>query len=52
MKVKDRLMRSVEELITKDRDGEQIVTSQVSGLVQCLSMSCLYSVRGCLELHR
>lgn len=37
MKVKDRLMRAVEELITKDRDGEQIVASQVSGLVQCLS---------------
>jgi cullin 1 len=36
MKVKDRLMRAVEDLITRDRDGEQIVTSQVSGLVQCL----------------
>jgi hypothetical protein len=37
MKVRERLLRAVEELITKDRDGEQISPSQVSGLVQCLS---------------
>lgn len=51
MKVRERLLRAVEELITKDRDGEQISPSQVSGLVQCLSNFLLYPLQWPLSLQ-
>jgi cullin 1 len=33
-KVKDRVLRAVIELITKDRDGEQVNHTEITGVVQ------------------